>query len=80
MLAALIVSRRSEPARGSAFEFDAFYVAVEREVEIESGLFSVGDYVEAGRNLVVNGGDNGILLHLTDVVYSKLIEVLGGEF
>ena len=61
--------------RGRALELDPVEVAVEREVEVEPRLLAVGDHVEPGRDLVVDGGDDGVVLQLGDVVGAERVEV-----
>ena len=60
---------------GVALELDAVEEAVEGEVEVEPGLLAVGDHVEAGGDLVVDGGDDGVVLQLAAVVGAELVEV-----
>ena len=55
--AALVMGRWSEPARRRALQLDAGEEPVEGQVEVETGLLTVGDHVEAGGDLVVDGGD-----------------------
>jgi hypothetical protein len=56
VFAALIVGRRTETPGRRGFEINALDVAVERQVEIEPGLFAIRDDVEAGGQLVMLGG------------------------
>ena len=68
MLSALIVSRRSELARCSGFEFDTVQIAVKRQIEIEPSLLAVGDHIQPGRDLILNRDNDRVILHLRDVV------------
>jgi len=54
-------------------------VAVEGEVEVEAGLFAVGDDVESGGELVADGDGGGVVLQLGDVVRTELVEVGAGK-
>src|SRR5262249_33221286 len=80
MFATLIVSWRTETTGRGAFELDALKIAVKGKVEIETSLFAVGDDVEAGGGLVVDGGDDGVFLKFGAVSLAELIEVGAGEF
>ena len=80
VFSALVVGGRAEAPRRGGFEFDALDVAIEREVEIEAGLFAIGDDIEAGGELVVERGDDGIVLDLGAVGGTEAVEVGGGEF
>ncbi len=79
VLAALVVGGRTEAARGGGLQVDALEVAVEGEVEVEAGLFAVGDDVEAGANLILDRGAGGVVLHLFEVVGAELVELRGGK-
>jgi hypothetical protein len=80
VFAALVVGGRAEAAAGLGFAVDAVDVAIEAEVEVEAGLFAVGDDIEAGAGLVMEGGDDGVVLEFGEVVGSKFGKVGGGEF
>ena len=67
------MSRRAEQARGAAF-LDPLQTTVEAEIEIEPRLLPVRDDVETGRDLVVHGRDDGVLLQLGDVVWAELVQ------
>jgi hypothetical protein len=54
--------------------------AVEREIEIEPGLLAIRDDIEPGLELVVQGGDHGIVDHFLAVGFAELVEVSAGEF
>src|SRR5207249_4199797 len=71
--------RRAEAARRRRFQFDPFEKAVEGKIEIQAGLLPVGDYVEAGIELVVNCGDDGVFDQFLTVGLAKLVEVLAGK-
>src|SRR5690606_24793677 len=76
MLAALVVGGRPEFTRGVRFKLDALDVAVEREIEIEPRLLAIGDDIEAGTHLIMDGGDHGVVLDLTHVRAAEDVEVL----
>lgn len=59
---------------------DAFEIAVEGEIEIEARLFAIGDNVESGGNLIVDGGNDSVFLQFGAVGLAKLIKVRTGEF
>lgn len=80
VFSSLIVGRGAEAARGGGFQVDAFDVPVEREVEVEAGLFAIGDDVETGRELVVERGDDRVVLGLRKIVGTEAIELLSGQF
>ena len=77
--ATLIVSGRAEAPRGRRLEVDAREEPVEREVEVEARLLAVGDDVETGGDLVVDGGHDGVVLQLAPIVGTELGEVGAGE-
>src|SRR5665213_213357 len=54
VFAALIVRRRPESAGRGGLQFDPFDIAVKREVEIEPGLLTIRDDVQAGGHLVMD--------------------------
>ena len=72
-LRTLVVRRRAEQPRRRAL-LDPLEEAVEAEVEVEPGLLAVRDHVEPGRDLVVDRGDNGVLLQLGDVRRPELVQ------
>src|SRR5258706_1569291 len=80
MFAALIVGRRSEAARRGTFQLDSFEETIERKIEIEAGLFAVGDYIQARFELVVDSGSNSIVDEFPAIVSAKLIEMIAREF
>jgi len=59
---------------------DAFDVAIKTEVEIEAGLFAVGDDVQPGVDLVVDGGDDGVFDDFIEVGGAEFVEVLRSKF
>ena len=69
------MGRRSEPARRRTLQLDAGEEAVEGKVEVQAGLLTVGDHVQAGGDLIVDRGDDSIVLQLAAVVRSELVEV-----
>jgi len=80
VFAPLIVGRGTKPAGRRAFQFEAFQIPIEGKVEIQSGLFTVGDDVESGCDLVVDGGDDGVVFQFGAVGLAELVEVLAGKF
>ncbi len=79
VLTALIVRGRAEAPRGALLGVDALEVAIEGEIEIEARLLAIGDDVEAGRGLIVNGGEDGVVLEFGDVVGAEFVEMAGGK-
>jgi hypothetical protein len=80
VFAALIVRRRTEAARRGRFEFDALQEAVKGQIEIEAGLFAVGDDIQAGVGLITNRNAHGVVDHFGAIGFAKLIEMLDGKF
>jgi hypothetical protein len=54
--------------------------SVKRQIEIQPRLFAVGDDVQSGRRLIVNGREDGVFLQLRAIGLAELIEMLAGEF
>ena len=79
VLAALIVRRRAEAARRRRLQFNPLEEAVERQIKIQPRLFAIGDDVEAGRDLVMNGRDDRVIFQLLAVGFTELVEVLTGK-
>ena len=71
----LVMSRGTEASGRCRFEVDAFYVAVKREIEVEAGLFAVGDHIQACTHLVAEGRDDGIVLDFGDIIGSECVQV-----
>src|SRR5947209_10745068 len=71
--------RPKTPSRPGLYR-DARKKAIEREVEIQAGLFAIGDDVETGANLVVHGDGNSVIEQLCQVVGAEFIEPARGEF
>jgi hypothetical protein len=80
VFAALVVGWRAPAARGSAFHFDAGEEAVEGEIEVEAALFAIGEDIEAGAELVLDGDGAGVVLEFLDVVGAEGVEVRDGVF
>ena len=78
--AALIVGGWTEAAGGGGFEFEAIEEPVEGEIEIEPGLFAVGDDVKAGLKLIADGDADSVIDQFGAVGATELVEVLAGEF
>src|SRR5262249_53263236 len=62
MPAALVMSRRSKTAQWRAFEFNAFQIAIKRQIKVEPCLLAVRDDVQPGGDLVVNRRNNRVFL------------------
>ena len=77
---ALVVCRRTEAARWRRLQFDPFQETIEGQVEIEPGLFAIGDDVEAGLELVVNRDGDGVINQFLAVSLAEPLEVLAGQF
>jgi hypothetical protein len=80
VFSALVMRGRTKSARRSIFEFNALKIAVEGEIEIEARLFAIGDDIEAGSHLVMDGGDDGVFLKFGAIGFADLVEVRAGEF
>src|SRR6266566_3117224 len=78
MPAALIVSGGTRSALRLRFDCNPRQEAVERQIEIQARLFAIADDVEAGRDLVVYCGRDGVVQELGYVVRAKFVEV-GGD-
>src|SRR5581483_11705365 len=76
VFAALIVGRRSEPARRRAFQLDAFDVSVKGEIEVQAGLLAIGDDVESGGQLVMQCGNHRVILKFGAVSFAELVQML----
>jgi len=75
----LVMRGGAEPPRRVRFQFDAFQIAVEREIEVQSGLLTVSDDVQSGLNLIVNRSGYGIVLEFCAINIAKLIQMRAGE-
>jgi hypothetical protein len=80
MLATLVVGGRAVAARPGVFACDTFDIAIERQIKVEAGLFAVGDDVESGSQLILNGNHGGITLQLSNVVTPEVRQVFGCVF
>ena len=66
-------------AKLSCFRFvvlDAFDITIERQIKIKTCLLTIGNYIEASRNLVMNRSDHGIFDHFLNIGSTKLVKVL----
>src|SRR5438876_12407058 len=70
---------RPELPSGRGFEIDPFEESVERQIEVQSGLFSIGDHVESRLDLVLDGNCDGVFNQLFHVGSAEPFEVLGGK-
>src|SRR5438445_6363227 len=52
---------------------------VEREVEVETRLFSVGDDVQTRGSLVVDGGQDSVVLQFSAVSLAELLQMRTGQ-
>jgi hypothetical protein len=80
MLTALIVPWRAKTPQNGRVVFDSFEEAVERKVEVEARLLAIGDDVQTCLNLVVDSGNDGVILHFTNLGFAELRKMLRGEF
>src|SRR5436190_239766 len=55
-------------------------MSVEREVEIEPRLLPVGDDVQSRGSLVMNGGQDGVVLQFSAVGLAELLQMRTGQF
>jgi hypothetical protein len=71
----------AESVRRAQFAGDAMFSALivrgrtPGEIEIEPRLLAVGDDIEAGGELIVQRGDDGIVLHLREIVGAEALEL-----
>jgi hypothetical protein len=73
------VGGRAKSPLGCSFESDTLKEAVKGEIEIKARLLAVRNHVEAGRDLVVNGGNDSVILEFVEVGFSELRQVLAGK-
>src|SRR5437899_6595910 len=52
---------------------------VEREVEVETRLLPVGDHVQARGSLVMNGGQDSVVLQFSAVSLAELLQMRTGQ-
>ena len=79
MPAPLVVGGRAEPARRNGLQLDPFQKTVKGKIEIEPGLFAVGNDVQARVQLIVNRNRDRILDQFLAVRFPELVQVLAGE-
>jgi hypothetical protein len=72
---ALIVGRRAEASRGKRRRANTLEPSVERQIEVMPALLAIGDHVQTGAELVVNGCNHCVVPHLFDIGLAKLIKV-----
>jgi hypothetical protein len=75
----LVMGGGAEATLGRGFELDAIEETVEGKVEIEAGLFAIGDDIEAGFELVMDGDGDGVVDGFIAIGVTELVEVKGGE-
>ena len=75
VLATLVVRRRAKAARAGGLQRDALDEAVEGQVEIKTRLLAIGDDIQPGRDLVLDGHLGGVVLHFTYVRTAKLSQM-----
>lgn len=75
----LVVGGRAEASLGRGFELDALEVTIEGEIEIEAGLFAVGDDIEASLELIMNSDRDGVVYGFIAIGVTELVEVDRGE-
>ncbi len=79
MSAALVVGRGAEASGGCAFQVDALEKPIEGQIEVQAGLFTIGDHIETGRDLVVQGDGDGIIDEFCAVGGSEFVEGAAGK-
>src|SRR5512132_970436 len=79
MASPLVVSGRAEAATRFVVELEPVDERVEGEVEVETGLFPVGDHVEPGPELVADRGPDRVARCLLTVVGAELVQMRSGE-
>jgi hypothetical protein len=79
MPSALVVGRRTEASRDDCLGIDPFEKSIERQIEVQPGLFSVCDDVQAGRFLIVQRTHHRIVLCFGQIGRAETIEVPGRE-
>src|SRR5687767_11965873 len=80
MLAALIMGRWAESTSGCRFQRDPLQVPVKREIKVQSCLLAIRDDIQSGGNLVMNRGDDRIVLQLSQIIFTKTIQILRSKF
>src|SRR5215204_1903152 len=76
VFASLVVRWWSEPAWWLGLDCDPLEVSIKREIEVEPRLFSVGDDVQSGIDLVVDRDSRRILDEFRQIILAKAVEVL----
>jgi hypothetical protein len=72
---ALIVGGGTETARRAAFEFNPAQMSVERKIEIQPRLLSIGNDVQPSGGLIVYGGQDRIVLQFGSICFPELIQM-----
>src|SRR5689334_3126304 len=80
MLAPLIVRRRTEPPRACRLQVNPLQKSIEGKVEVETRLFTVGDHIEPGLDLIANRNRYRVVDQFRPVRLAEFIEVRAGEF
>src|SRR5688572_13784720 len=79
MLATLVVSRRTESTRGRRLHRNPLQISIEGQVEVEPRLFTIGNHIQSGTDLIVNRRDDGVVLQFFQIIRTKTIQMLAGE-
>jgi hypothetical protein len=79
VLASLVVRWWTESSRRRWLQREPIEIAIKREIEIQSRLLAIGNDIQPGGNLVVNCGNDRILLKFVTIGIAKLIEMLTGK-
>src|SRR5262249_4099442 len=69
----------SETANRFGGGIQPLQAAVERQVEIVTGLLAVGDDIQPGRQLIVDCGDHCVRAKFLDIGFTELIEMGGSK-
>jgi hypothetical protein len=80
MLATLVVGGRPIAARTGVLASDTFDVSIERQIEVEAGLFAVSNDIESGSQLILDGNHGCVTLELRNIVSSEVRKVFGCVF
>jgi hypothetical protein len=71
---------RTETPSWCALQFDPFEIAVKRKVEVQAALLAISDYIESRGKLIMYRRQDGVLLQLGSIGFTKLVEVPASEF
>jgi hypothetical protein len=79
MFSALVVGRWTKNPNGINVAVDTLKESVEGQVEIQPRLFTICDDIQAGFILIMDGGDDRILLQLLNFIASEFIQIPAGK-